>query len=112
MNDHLRVRQNRNGIAVETLNSTFAFHAVTGDRIRGGDKSDIDRAVTYVGDSLSKHYVRTHDMSEVPDRVLDRVQNAGYTILDGVEGGWANWDGRPEFSETFVDISEATAVSE
>jgi len=104
-----RVQQTRNGICVETMNNKYCFPWVTGDRIRGGTKEDIEGAVTYGGDSLSKYYIRSHDMDGIPNVVLQAVDEHA-TILDDVDGGWANWDGRPEWSDSYVDISDATIV--
>jgi hypothetical protein len=104
------VHRQKNGILIETMNNTYAFHAVTGDRIRGGTKVDIEGTVTYVGDSLNKHYVRSHDFDEVPQEVIDKVTERGLTVLKDVEGDWASWNGRPEFSNSYVDISDAEPV--
>jgi hypothetical protein len=104
-----RVEQARNGIAVRTTNNQYCFPYLKGDNIRGGTKADIEGTVTYGGDSLSKHYITSHDLSEVPNAVLEAVAEHA-TILDNVDGGWARWDGRPEFSTSYVDISDATVV--
>lgn len=101
--------QTRNGIVVETTNNRYCFPYLKGDEVRGGTRNEIEGTVTYGGDSVSKHYITSHDMSGVPQAVLDTVAEYA-TILDGVDGGWASWDGRPEFSTSYVDISEATAV--
>lgn len=94
------------------MNNTYAFHAVRADTIRGGDKADIEGTVTYVGDSLAKNYVVSKDLSGVPDEVVEAVAEQGVTVLDGVDGGWASWDGRPEFSDTYVDVSDASVAAE
>jgi hypothetical protein len=41
---------------------------------------------------------------------LDEVRDRGFEILAGTDGGWDSWDGRPEFSTSYVDISEAEKV--
>lgn len=68
-------------------------------------------AYVYVGERGSKHYLTSHDLSEVPRPYLDDIVER-VTLLDNVDGGWENWDGRPEFSETYIDLSDATVVTE
>jgi hypothetical protein len=104
-----QVRQTHNGILVETRNNQYAFPYVFGDEIRGGSKADIEGTVVYGGDSLSKHYIDSYDLSEVPETVIDALPE-DVTLLDNVDGGWASWDGRPEFSTSYVDIGEAEEV--
>lgn len=100
------------GVVVATMNNRYAFHVVRGDRIRGGDKESLEGAVAYVGDDLAKHFVVSKDLDEVPEAVIEAVTEEGFAVMDGVDGGWASWDGRPEFSTTYVDVSDATVVAE
>jgi len=102
--------QARSGIVVRTTNNQYAFPRLRGDVVRGGDKSDIEGTVTYGGDSLSKHYIRTHDMAEVPDEVISAVKECGVDVLDGVGGGWVRWEGRPELSTAYVDVTDSDPV--
>lgn len=103
------VQRTRSGIVIHTTNNQYAFPFLFGDKIRGGTKADIEGCVTYGGDSLSKNFIQSHDLSEVPQEVLSEVTDR-FTLLDNVDGGWASWDGRPEFSTTYVDISDATEI--
>lgn len=104
-----QIRQTRSGIVVETPNNTYGFPYVFGDKIRGGNKADIEGCVVYGGDSISKNYITSYDLSEVPDDVIDTVTEK-VTLLDNVDGGWSSWEGRPEFSTTYVDISDAEQI--
>jgi hypothetical protein len=106
----MKVQETPNGLLVRTPNNHYAFHYVRGDTIRGGEKADIEGCVTYVGDSLSKHYVDSKPLSGVPSEVVEAVETAGVTPVEGVEGGWNSWNGRPEFSTTYVDVAEMKAV--
>jgi len=95
---------------VNTFNNQYAFTHTFGDRIRGGQKADIEGTIVYTGETFSSHYVSASNLSEVPDAVLDEVRDRGFEILAGTDGGWDSWDGRPEFSTSYVDISEAEKV--
>lgn len=68
-------------------------------------------AYVYVGEDNPKHYITSHPLSEVPAPYLDYVLDE-VTLLDKVNGGWEDWNGRPEFSETYIDLSDATVVTE
>lgn len=105
------VRQYRSGILVETRNATYAFAYLRGDHIRGGGKADIEGTVTYVGDSLGKNYVNSKSLDDVPDAVVKAAAEQGTVVLENVDGGWADWNGRPEFSDTYVDIRNSRVVA-
>lgn len=106
----IQTHATESGVYVETSNASYAFPFVRGDKIRGGGKADVEGTVVYGGDSLAKHYIQSHDHEEVPGEVLQAVADAGYEVLTGVEGGWVSWEGRPDLSDTYVDISDAEAV--
>ena len=113
MNGQVRiqtVREEPNGITVETPNNRYAFPWLFGDRVRGGTKADLEGVVTYGGDSVAKNYIKSHDFSEVPAAVLEAVGERA-VVVDGVGGGWANWEGRPEWSETYIDVSDVEVVA-
>lgn len=101
----MNTTRTRSGVIVHTSNNDYAFHILRGDRIRGGNKKDIEGKVTYVGDNLSKHYITSSDMGEVPGEVSEAVPDT-FTVVDNIDGGWASWDGRPEFSTSYIDISD------
>lgn len=96
-------------IIVRTTHNQYVFSGLTGNRIRGGNKADIEGLYCYTGDSGATHYISESSLDEVPDAVLDAAQELG-TIVTDVDGGWASWDGRPEFSKSYVDISEMEIV--
>jgi len=80
------------------------------DEVRG-DVPDADGPVlTYIGSSFGKWFYRSRDREGIPVDVYEELVDHGATLLDDVDGGWSNWDGRPEWSETYVDVSEAETV--
>jgi hypothetical protein len=97
-----------NAFIVETAHNQYVFSAVTADQIRGGQKKDVEGLYVYTGSTSANNYPAESDLDEVPDEVLEAVEP---TIVENVDAGWASWDGRPEFSTSYVDISEATEVA-
>jgi uncharacterized Fe-S cluster-containing radical SAM superfamily protein len=96
-------------IWVETTHNRYAFAPLTADRIRGGTKADCEGCYAYVGETKMSNYVSEQSLAEVPDTVLEAAKEYG-TIVTNVDGGWASWDGRPEFSTSYVDISDMEIV--
>lgn len=47
------------------------------------------------------------DDSDVPDYVCQAIEDDGYRVVTGVDTGWHNWEGRPEWSDRYVDFGEA-----
>jgi hypothetical protein len=80
------------------------------DRIRGEVPETDRKTAVYIGDNTAKYYIDGHDIDGVPGEVWGRLVENGFVILDNVEGGWAQWDGRPEFSESYIDYSDAEVV--
>jgi len=97
-------------MVVHTRNNQYAFTYTFGDVVRGGVKADIEDTVVYTGETTGKHYVSESNLSAVPDEVVEEVASRGLTLLEDVDGGWSSWDGRPEFSTSYVDISSAVEV--
>lgn len=93
---------------VETSHNQYVFSAVTADQIRGGKKKDVEGLFVYTGNSSANNYPAEGDLEEVPDEVLEAVEP---TVVKNIDSGWASWDGRPEFSTSYVDISEAEEVA-
>lgn len=77
------------------------------DYIRGELPETDGEPVLYIGDSGGKHYYRSHDLSELDDWVIEAAEEHGLTIIDNVDGGWETWDGRPEWSESYIDFNDA-----
>jgi len=96
-------------IIVETTHNQYIFSPLTGDKIRGGNKADLEGKYAYTGDSSTNNYISESSLDEVPDAVLDAAQDHG-TIVRNVDGGWDSWDGRPEFSTTYIDVSDMELV--
>jgi|GEM_PF-6234080 len=88
---------------------TYHFSKIsTVNTIRGDVPSN---ALVYCGDKSSKWYPREADISEVPSSVIQALEERGYTVITGIDAGWAEWDGRPEWSETYADVSDAERVT-
>jgi hypothetical protein len=104
-----RAYRRQNTIVVETTHNKYVFSTLRGDRVRGGMKKDLEGCYAYTGDSGSNNYIAEKSPDEVPDAVLEAAAEYG-TIVRNVDGGWASWDGRPEFSTSYVDVSEAEVV--
>jgi hypothetical protein len=96
-------------IMVTTTNNKYVFTGLFGDEIHGGDKADIEGLFAYTGESSGNNYVSESDIDAVPDVVIDAASQYG-SIVEDVDGGWASWDGRPEFSTSYVDITDTTVV--
>jgi hypothetical protein len=96
-------------IFVETTHNQYVFSAVTADEIRGGTKADVEGCYVYTGENSANNYPSESPLEEVPNAVLDAAQEHG-TIVRNVDAGWASWDGRPEFSTSYVDITEMDIV--
>jgi hypothetical protein len=92
----------------------YAFVKLGDERItdhREGELPETEGApVAYIGDNLGKYYYRSKDHESVPVDVLEWLQERGYSLVTGVDGGWKHWDGRPEWSENYIDFSEVEAV--
>lgn len=82
------------------------------DVVRGDtDSLDADYpAVLHVGSSPGNPFYRSHDEETVPVDVLEEVRDSGLSLVEGVGGGWESWDGRPEWSDTYLDVTAAEAV--
>lgn len=90
----------------------FAFLDRDGvaDDVRG-DLPDADgRVAAYIGNSFGKHYYTSKSRDGLPVDVYEALADGGVTLLDGVDGGWSDWDGRPEWSETYLDVTDAEVV--
>jgi hypothetical protein len=83
----------------------------TADTLRG-ELPEIDGTpVVYIGNSAGKHYYYSRDHTEIPVDVYEALESRGLTILSDVGGGWSNWDGRPEWSETYIDLTDSQPVN-
>jgi len=90
----------------------YAFRRLTdgmADRVRGSIPTTDGEAVMYVGDNFGKYYWQSYS-DTIPVDVLEWLHENNYTLVENVDGGWALWDGRPEFSTNYVDFSEATVM--
>lgn len=91
----------------------YAFRRLTngmGDKIRGHFPETDGTAVIHVGNNFGKHYWVSHDDTTVPIDVLEWLRDNGYSFVTNVDGGWDSWDGRPEFSTSYIDFTEATVM--
>jgi hypothetical protein len=94
----------------------YAFVAVDreaiADRIRGEMPEADGKPVVYVGDSLAKHYWKSKDHTDIPVDVFEALEEKELQLIANVDGGWANWDGRPEWGETYIDFEDAEVVNQ
>jgi hypothetical protein len=101
------------GNGVQSLSQQHTFLPVADpntDVIRGDVPETEHTPVIYVGDSLSGRYPAAADIADIPADVLETLRDADVTLLDGTDAGWHNWDGRPEWSDTYIDFDDAEVV--
>jgi len=97
------VPDHRKQFALVTISDDMA------DEIRG-DLPDVDgTAVMLIGEHFGKNYHQSSRRT-VPVDLLETMRDNDMVIVRGVSGGWANWDGRPEWSERYVDFNDAEVV--
>lgn len=92
---------------------TYGFAVVTddaADRVTG--VPDVEGTpIIYVGSNVGKHYWDSKATDSVPADLIRYLHNSGYQLVEGVDGGWIRWEGRPEWSDTYMDAEGWTAVS-
>jgi len=92
------------GCFAETIEASgqeqYAFHRVDAPHIDGD-------TVVYVGHSTSVNYPSEESLDDVPEEVVETVEEKDFRVVVGVESGWETWEGRPEWSETYVDAGDA-----
>jgi hypothetical protein len=64
----------------------------------------------YIGHSFGVHYYDGKQRDEIPTAVYEELADHDATLLDDVDGGWQTWEGRPEWSETYIDVTDADPV--
>jgi len=62
-----------------------------------------------IGDNFGKNYYNS-DSRTVPVDLLEKMSDNDMTLVRNVDGGWANWDGRPEWSDRYVDFTDSEVV--
>jgi len=80
------------------------------DSVRGERPDTEGTPVTYIGDSFGKHYYQSHSHEDIPVDVFEALSEDGLDLVTGVGGGWSNWDGRPEWSESYLGYDDAEVV--
>jgi len=92
----------------------YAFGRVfesAADEVRGMDSLDMDgQTYAYCGSIVGQRFWSSEDHESVPVDVFEEIQDRGFLLVEGVSGGWADWDGRPEWSESYIDVSGAEPV--
>lgn len=62
----------------------------------------LEEDVVYTGDdNIGFEYCDGSQAPNLPKYVKDYVEQKGYNIIVGSDAGYKNWNGRPEFSETY-----------
>jgi hypothetical protein len=102
-------REVRGSLIITDRNRGYQFEKLSPTDLHG---TDYDRpAAVYVGTKGSKHYITSSPLSNVPKEYLQYIlDRENLTLLDNVDGGWESWEGRPEFSETYIDLDDATVI--
>jgi hypothetical protein len=90
----------------------FKLIDAAGDEVNGEAPDD---AMMYTGEAVSWRTEPTTE-GDLDDDHLEMAVEAlieayDVTVLFGVDGGWKTWEGRPEWSETYIDVRDANAVS-
>ena len=101
------VTETPEGIVVSDRSRQYAFVRLSLSDVQDTAWEGRGDCVAFVGESTSVHYINSKKLTHVPDAYLDAVIDRGYTILQYVNGGWDHWDGRPEWSESYIDLSNA-----
>ena len=73
-------------------------------RVRGEVPEADGEPVMFIGRGLSKHYWASRHVSECDIDVLEWLEESQYTVFHGVDGGWKDWNGQPEFDSKYVDF--------
>jgi len=80
------------------------------DRVRG-EVPDTEQTPVFLEQSGCRHIV-PKDTDAINDSYRVALENNGYTLIDGVSAGWATWEGRPEWSESYIDYTDAEVVTD
>lgn len=112
----LNITEDEETVKVESDYADLVFDKLTRwneQGKRGGVDPD-ETDLIYRDSDKGLYYAPDHsDLDKVPERVIEALSDAGYTVYaDGIDSGWLNWGGRPDFdeSETYVDLSDAVPV--
>lgn len=97
-------------VVVQTHSNQYVFSSLRADKIRGGQKVDVEGSVVYTGSTKANHYPAESSLDEVPEKVIDEAADRA-VVVDNIESGWSSWDGRPEFSTSYVDIADVEIVA-
>ncbi|MFC4357768.1 hypothetical protein ACFO0N_07380 [Halobium salinum] len=92
---------------------SYAFKVVdegAADDLQGDIPNTDGTPVVYVGDNLGKHYWDGDGAHDLPELLVAELEDMGYSVLANVDGGWADWGGRPEFSDSYLDVTDAEVV--
>ena len=81
------------------------------DEVRGDLDALPDNAVIYIGDTTAKYYWRSNDPADIPLKHRGALDAHDYVIVDGIGGGWVRWEGRPEWSDRYIDVSSAEVIA-
>jgi hypothetical protein len=80
------------------------------DHVRG-DVPETEQTPVFL-EKTGCYYITPKDIDAINDSYRVALANAGYTLIEGVDAGWQSWDGRPEWSESYIDYSETKIVEE
>jgi hypothetical protein len=90
----------------------LADAAESADVVRGDVPDDEDDGIPimYIIDPGAKHFYNGHNVENIDVDVLEWIRDSKYVLYENADGGWHSWNGRPEFSDTRLDLREASKV--
>ena len=102
--DHYVPKKPLGTYALRFLDESIADHVE-------GEIPDVDGTpVVHIGDNFAKNFHTSHDSDPIPVDVLEWMDDNDLVLVRGVDGGWLSWEGRPEWSDSEADLSDAEAV--
>lgn len=88
---------------------TYRFAAVAQERVVGEIPGDGTVAVVPI-DGAATPPLNVQPTDDLPAVVVESVAEGIGPVLGGVTSTWAEWNGRPEFSEAEIDVTDAYVV--
>lgn len=107
----MSIKQNDQYLVVDTELFNFGFVKFGDDNLVFADKRnwDMDSRNRLIGSGF--YYPPSgSEIHRVPDVVLQHLSDNGFTVYSDVESGWSEWNGRPEFSEWYVNTEDADKI--
>jgi hypothetical protein len=90
------------------------LEALPADTVRGELPKVNGIPVAYIGNAFNQKVAHNNcaDFGDVPSDLRDELREHGLTVVGNVDFGWASWEGRPEWSDSYVDYTDAEIIFE